>query len=243
MLLGGLGAVSMGSVRGILSVSIMSQVGYMVLAVGLGLALGITADNRELAVAGGVFFVVHNMVVKSSLFLCGGLMCRHTGGSDELSRMGGVARRAPWLAALFLVAALSLAGLPPFSGFFAKFVLIREAARAEQFVLAAVALLASVLTLLGMMKIWSYGFWSRPQSAPAGDAVRPRGVAFGMAGTSILVLASLAMGFGAEHVLRACQLAARVVVEPSAYVRAVLGPDQIRPIRATTGPSEEGVRR
>ena len=56
------------------------------------------------------------------------LMDRYA-GTDELDRMGGLARRAPWLAALFLVAALSLAGLPPLSGFFGKFVLFREAVR------------------------------------------------------------------------------------------------------------------
>ena len=136
----------------------------MVLAVALGIAVGISVENRELAVAGGVFFILHNMIVKSSLFLCGGLMSRHA-GTDELARMGGLARRAPWLAALFFVAALSLAGLPPLSGFFAKYVLLREAVRAEHFTLAAIALATSVLTLLTMVRIWSYGFWSRPHGA------------------------------------------------------------------------------
>jgi multicomponent Na+:H+ antiporter subunit D len=242
MFLGVLGAVSMNSVRRILSVHVMSQVGYMVMAVGLGLAVGITAENRELAVAGGVFFVLHNMVVKSSLFLCGGLMCRYA-GTDNLDRMGGLARRAPWLAALFLVAALSLAGLPPFGGFFAKYVLVREAVRAQHYALAGVALATSVLTLLSMVKIWSYGFWSRPQSTDAGDAVTSRDVAREMAAAAMLVLAAVAMGFGAEDVLGASRLAARPVVEPSLYVEAVLGPQKIDPLRVTAAPVEGGVPR
>jgi multicomponent Na+:H+ antiporter subunit D len=231
MFLGGLGAVSMNSVRGILSVGITSQVGYMVLAVGLAMGAGAGVENREMAVAGGVFLILHNMVVKSSLFLCGGLMCRYA-GTDELDRMGGLARRAPWLAAMFLVAALSLAGLPPLSGFFGKYVLVREALRSEHYALAGVALGASVLTLLSMARIWSYGFWSRPRAEA--DLVRTSGnPTFAMAGTGALVLASLALGFGAEHVLRAARLAARPIVEPSVYVRAVLGPQGIRPLRTT----------
>jgi multicomponent Na+:H+ antiporter subunit D len=238
MFLGVLGAVSMNSVRRILSVHVMSQVGYMVMAVGLAITAGVATENRELAVAGGVFFIVHNMVVKSCLFLCGGLMCRYA-GTDELGRMGGLARRAPWLAAMFLIAALSLAGLPPLSGFFAKYVLVREAVRSEHYVLAGVALATSVLTLLSMVKIWSYGFWSRP---PGGAGQITSGdTTLGMAGTGLLVLAALALGFGAEHVLRAARLAARPVVEPSIYVRAVLAPEKIRPLRTTAAPAQERV--
>jgi multicomponent Na+:H+ antiporter subunit D len=246
MLLGVLGAASASSVRRILSIHVTSQVGYMVLAVGLALAAGVTTEHRELAVAGGIFFIAHNMVVKGGLFLCAGLMSRYS-GTDDLDHMGGLARRAPWLATLFLLAALSLAGLPPLSGFFAKYVLIREAFRANLPTLAAVALATSVLTLLSMVKIWCYAFWSRapivtpaaaakPTAAPASRPPSP--VAPQMAGAGALVLAALAMGFGAEYVFRACRIAARPVVEPSTYIHAVLGPDQVRPIR----PAQAGER-
>jgi multicomponent Na+:H+ antiporter subunit D len=231
----------MNSVRGILSVGITSQIGYMVVAVGLGLAAGTSQENRELAIAGGVFFILHNMVVKSCLFLCGGLMCRYA-GTDDLSGMGGLARRAPWLAAMFLVTALSLAGLPPLSGFFAKYVLLREALRAGQYVLTGVALASSVLTLLSMVRIWAYGFWSRP-SGGGSQATTQGTTLLEMAGAGVLVVASLALGFGAEQVLRAARIAARPVVQPSVYVRAVLGPENIQPLRITPAPAEEGVSR
>ncbi len=240
MFLGVLGAVSMNSVRQILSIHIISQVGYMVMAVGLGMGAGLTIENRELAIAGGIFFILHNMVVKSSLFLCGGLM-RHQSGTDELDNMGGLARRAPWLAMLFFIAALSLAGLPPLSGFFGKFVLVREAMRAEHYVLAGTALATSVLTLLSMVKIWSYAFWSRPKDIPAPPRDMPAGgMRFATAGTAILVGAAVLLGLGAEPVMRASRLAARTIVDPSAYIEAVLGAERIHPIRmATAAPSED----
>lgn len=241
MFLGVLGAVSMNSVRRILSIHIISQVGYMMLGVGLGIAIGLTTDHREWAVAGVIFFVLHNMVVKSSLFLCGGLMSRHA-GSDELGSLGGLARRAPWLAALFLIAALSLAGLPPLSGFFAKFVLIRESMRGEYYLLAGIALATSVLTLMSMVKIWSYAFWSRPSDRPTRANDNSPRAPLAMTGTALLVLAALAMGLGAEHVLRASHAAARMVVQPSLYIDAVLGPDKTHPLRVAAAPDEKGVR-
>ena len=241
MFLGVLGAVSMNSVRRILSIHIMSQVGYMVLAVGLGIGIGLTAENRELAVAGGIFFILHNMVVKSSLFLCGGLICRRA-GTDELDQLGGLARQAPWLALLFFIAALSLAGLPPLSGFFAKFVLVREAMRAEHYVLAAVALATSVVTLLSMVKIWSHAFWSRPHSGPAQERAGTHTMAFGMTAAALLVLAALAMGLGAEHVLRVSRLAARTIIEPSPYIDAILGPDRDHPIHVVASEQEDTPR-
>lgn len=238
MFLGVLGAVSMTSVRRILSIHIISQVGYMVLAVGLALVIGLTTENRELALAGGVFFILHNMIVKCSLFLCGGLMTRRS-GSDELLQMGGLARQMPWLATFFLIAALSLAGLPPLSGFFAKFVLIREAFRAEHIVLAAIALVTSVLTLLSMVKIWSYAFWSRPAHGPVQNPAAQPAMAFSMAGTALLVAAAIGMGLGAEQVLQATRQAARHAINPSAYIDAVLGPAAIAPLRVAAEPAQQ----
>lgn len=231
MFLGVLGAVSMTSVRRILSIHIISQVGYMVLAVGLGIGIGLTTENRMLAVAGGIFFILHNMIVKSSLFLCGGLMKYHA-GSDELERMGGLAKQAPWLATFFFIAALSLAGLPPLSGFFAKFLLVREAFRAGWYTLTFIALATSVLTLLSMIKIWSYAFWSRPDpQRQKPSAPHDHGIVQAMIGTGILVTAAVVMGLAAEPVLQSVRSAARTAVDPAPYIQAVLGQNQVYPLK------------
>jgi len=213
MFVGVLGAVSMHSVRQILSIHIISQVGYMMMGVGMA---------TKLAVAGAIFFIIHNMVVKCCLFLCAGLIEKHA-GSDDLNKIGGLLKRAPWLATLFLIAALSLAGLPPLSGFFGKLILIREAFETGHMVLVTFAVITSLFTLLSMLKIWSYGFWSPASGAHERHPnYRPR-TGGGIAAVAILVVLALGMGFGAASFMKVAEAAAASVVDPKAYVEAVLG--------------------
>ncbi|MEO0588776.1 MAG: proton-conducting transporter membrane subunit, partial [Planctomycetota bacterium] len=160
MFLGVLGAVCQHEVRRILSNHVISQVGYM--------AFGLIILTPA-AFAGVAFHVIHNMVVKSSLFLCCGAMERHS-GTDDLDRMGGLLKRDVLLAVLFFIAAMSLVGLPPLSGFFGKLVIIREGWTPETWWLSVVGLLTGALTLLSMLKIWSYGFWGPKPHADADHA-------------------------------------------------------------------------
>jgi multicomponent Na+:H+ antiporter subunit D len=226
MLFGVLGALCQWEIRKILSWHIISQVGYMVMGIGLAAA---GADVALAAVAATIFYVVHHIVVKSSLFLIGGIAGR-VSGTQELREMGGVIDLAPGVAALFLVAAFSLAGMPPFSGFFAKFVLIRAGLADGQLAIVGIALLTSLLTLFSMAKIWSYGFW---RASPNG-AARARYRAL-TAPTAVLVAFTVAMGLVAEPFLRLANDAARDVVDPSAYQAAVLAPAPERAPAFATG--------
>jgi multicomponent Na+:H+ antiporter subunit D len=212
MLLGVLGALCQWEMRRILSWHIISQVGYMVMGIGLATDPAIA----PLAVAATIFYVVHHIIVKASLFLVAGVAEQVT-GTTKLRAMGGVLGTAPVVAGLFLVAALSLAGMPPFSGFLAKFVVLRAGLAGHQFAIVAVAVATSFLTLLSMMKIWTYAFWGTPRT---GGATAWQGPA---AATAVLVAGTVLLGLGAEPFLRLADDAAREVVTPTAYVRAVLG--------------------
>jgi multicomponent Na+:H+ antiporter subunit D len=212
MLFGVLGAMCQWEIRKILSWHIISQVGYMLM--GIGLAAG-GAGLAELAVSATIFYVVHHIVVKSSLFLIGGIGDR-VSGTQELQRMGGLVELAPGVAALFLVAAFSLAGLPPFSGFLAKLALVRTGLAGGQGTIVFVSLVTSVLTLYSMAKIWSYAFWRAPTAnAPAG---RYRAL---IAPTAVLVAFTVFMGIAAQPFFRLAGDAARDVVNPRAYQAAV----------------------
>ena len=213
MFVGVLGAVSMHSVRRILSIHIISQVGYMILGIGL---------MTNAAVAGAIFFILNNMVVKCCLFLCGGLMRDHA-GSDDLDEIGGLLRRSPWLATLFFIAALSLAGLPPFSGFFGKFMLVRESFATGRGLLAVAAIATSLFTLLSMLKIWSYGFWSPARGAHERRPGRVPSTSGGLVAVAIMVSVALSMGLGAQFYFNICMGASRSLVDPRPYIRAVLG--------------------
>lgn len=217
MFLGVIGAVSSNTMRRLLSIHVISQVGYMVLGVGLA---------TELAIAAAIFHVVHNMIVKSSLFLCCGMMERY-GGTDRLDALGGLGRRDVWLGVLTFIAAISLAGLPPLSGFFGKLLLVRESFFFGDYprlgyVLAGLALATSVLTLMSMLKIWCYGFWSKA-SATVKHSPRPAGRRPALASIALLVTVSLSIGLGAGQYLKIMRVAARNVIDPTEYVVAVLG--------------------
>jgi multicomponent Na+:H+ antiporter subunit D len=132
--------------------------------------------------------------------------------------MGGVLGLAPGAAALFLIAALSLAGMPPFSGFLAKVVLLRIGLQGQQYAVVAVAVATSFLTLLSMMKIWTYAFWG--PAARAASSAPWRALAMP---TGVLVAATVALGIVAQPFLRLAAATAADLATPTAYVEAVLG--------------------
>jgi multicomponent Na+:H+ antiporter subunit D len=215
MITGVLGAVTQGDFRRVLSFHIVSQIGYMV----MGLALFV-----PLALAGAVFYIAHHIVVKTNLFLVSGVVQRLRGTYD-LASLGGLARARPLLAALFLVPALSLAGVPPLSGFFAKLVLLRAGLETEQYVVAATALAVGMLTLYSMTKIWAEAFWKAPPTrAPeVGAAGAPRGLALMVAPVALLAAVTVVLGLSPGPVLALSMDAAAQLLDPSGYVNAVLG--------------------
>ena len=149
MITGVLGAVAQYDFRRLLSFHIISQIGYLLMGLGL---------FSPLALAGAIFFTLHVSLAKAALFLMSGVTNRLTSTFD-LKRMGGLYQARPILAVLFLLPALSLAGLPPLSGFFAKLSLVQAGLELKQYVIVAVALGVSLLTLFSMIKIWTEAFW------------------------------------------------------------------------------------
>ncbi|GMA32993.1 proton-conducting transporter membrane subunit [Litorihabitans aurantiacus] len=151
MAVGVLGAVGESTTRSILAFHMVSQIGYILMGVALFGPAGLTA---------GIFYLLHHMIVKASLFLStGAIEVRY--GTGALDRLGGMARREPWVAVAFFAAALSLAGLPPFSGFVAKLSLMVAGVEAGQVAAVVVMVVVSLVTLLSMLKIWRGVFWGR----------------------------------------------------------------------------------
>ena len=149
MLFGVFGAAYHWDMRRILAFHIISQIGYIL----LGIALASEAGN-----AATLFYTIHHIVVKANLFLVAALIWRYT-GSYDLRRIGGLYAHKTALAFLFMVPALSLVGIPPLSGFWAKYMILQEAIGQGRIVWTVVALAVSVLTLYSMMKIWMEAFW------------------------------------------------------------------------------------
>ncbi len=212
MLVGVAGALAQNDVKRILSFHIVSQIGYMLMGLGLFSVAGI---------AGAVIFFVHHIPVKTVLFLTGGLIEEET-GTSRLSDNGGLAVRRPVLAVLFAIPALSLAGLPPFSGFVAKFALIDAGIDASSIPIVVVALLVSALTLLSMVKIWMAVFWGSPPGGPAAPVTEPRRRLL-VGATGIGVAATLVIASLAGPLWDLSERAATELLEPTEYINEVLG--------------------
>jgi multicomponent Na+:H+ antiporter subunit D len=236
MLMGVLGAVSQSQIRRILSFHIISQIGYMV----MGLALLVAPDPgiRQLGMAAAVFYIAHHIIVKTNLFLIGGTV-RSLAGTERLDRLGGLVNRVPWLGVLFLIPALSLAGLPPLSGFWAKLAVIKAGFGAGQYLLTAVALFAGLLTLVSMLKIWNEAFWKPRPGAISTDGAEadegaklpwPRGRAWLIAPSVGLAVLTLGIGLYPQALLSASKRAAAELLDQSGYVSAIgLPPSEAAP--------------
>jgi multicomponent Na+:H+ antiporter subunit D len=218
MVSGVLGAVAQFHIRKILSFHIISQIGYMVLGLGL-----LTADDpsiRRLALAAAIFYVAHHILVKTNLFLIAGVI-RRLRSSEDLGTLGGLASSAPWLAALFLIPAASLAGVPPLSGFWAKLAVIEVAVMAESWPAVVAALFAGLLTLLSMTKIWNEAFWK--------DAVNEQPISGGgetmwplVAPVVVLATLTVVIGLAPQLLYAISDRAAVELLDLEAY-RAVAG--------------------
>jgi multicomponent Na+:H+ antiporter subunit D len=155
MLIGALGALAQNDINRLLSFLLVSHIGFML----FGLAV---FDARGLS--GAILYAAHHITVLATLFLVSGLITRRT-GTVALDRMGGLAKTSPALAVLFAIPAITLAGLPPTAGFVAKLQLLQAgvAAGAGSTAVAAVVIVASLLTLYAMTKIWVRAFWGTPR--------------------------------------------------------------------------------
>ena len=216
MVIGVLGALAQDDLRRMLSFHIVSHIGYMI----FGLALFTLAG-----IAGAVFYVVHHIVVKTALFLVAGLVERRA-GSDRLSRIGGLVRSAPMIAVLFALPALSIAGLPPFSGFVGKFALVGSGIESDEWAIVAVSLIVSLLTMYVMVRIWSGVFWGEPEDPAiaswiASDESRVPHLMTGAA-TAVVGL-SVALMIFAGPLYDYSKRTAEDLLAPDSYVEAVIG--------------------
>ena len=166
MVVGILGAIAQSDIKRLLSFTLVSHIGYMV----FGIAL-----SSELGMSGAIYYVAHHILVQTTLFLVVGLIERQAGAST-LRRLGGLATASPLLAFVFLVPALNLGGIPPFSGFIGKVALL-EAGSQRGSVLAwflvGGAVLTSLLTLYVVARVWTKAFWRARVDAPEGELSAP----------------------------------------------------------------------
>jgi multicomponent Na+:H+ antiporter subunit D len=160
MVFGAFLAIGQWDIKRLMAYSSISQLGYVVLGIGLGAIIIAKGDNvawASLAILGGLFHLVNHAVYKSLLFLTSGSVQMAT-GTREMREMGGLAERMPVTRATCLVASASIAGVPPFSGFWSKLILVIAAVQAHFYWVAAVIVFVSLCTLIMYLKVQRYVF-------------------------------------------------------------------------------------
>lgn len=219
---GALGAMNQNNLRKVFSYLIICHIGFMIAGLGMGTTLAFT---------GMVFYLVHDIVVKTNLFLVSGLIYR-INGSVSIRDIGGMYNKHPWLAFLIAIPFFSLIGIPPLSGFWPKISLLGASVETESYWVLAALIIGSFLSLVVIVKVWAAIIWKpAPQAVHSNDLVRfdqlktLRKVLYVLP-IVFLSLLSLYIGFGAEGIH---QLAADIAYDlknPEAYVDAVLGTSQ-----------------
>lgn len=212
MVFGVLGAVGKFGFKSILSYHIISQVGYMVMGLGLYTVWGL---------AGGIFYIAHHIVVKNCLFLTQGVTVMIS-KTDNIREMGGMIKKYPALAWTFLIAAVSLAGVPPMSGFFSKFVLIQDSISQGIWWIAVVAVAVSFLTLMSLIKVFIYVFWGEEKPLPPPEPGLRKRYIGALIPCMILVALSIAMGIGAQPMIDVALQASEQLLNPQYFIDSVM---------------------
>jgi len=212
MVTGVLGAAAQFEFRRILAFHIVSQIGYLLLGLGLFTLNGLAAT---------VFFFFHIMLAKTNLFFISGIVNRIY-GSYDLNRLGGIYKNHPFISIMFMISAGSLAGIPPFPGFWAKLFVIKAAFESHYYFIGAVAILVSILTLYSMLKIWNEAFWKNIEHPDTKEEKLTNKFGWYVPVIIVSVLMILISVFP-EHVYIISQKASEQILNSAVYIKNVIG--------------------
>jgi multicomponent Na+:H+ antiporter subunit D len=186
MVIGVFLAIGQWDIKRLLAYHSISQMGYVILSVGIGMILvsrGVRQEVAALAIAGGIFHLINHAAFKGLLFLNAGAI-EYTLGTRNLKEMGGLAKLMPVTSATSFVASLSISGIPPFNGFFSKLIIIIAAVMARFYLLAALAVIVSIITLASFLKFQRYAFYDKREYA---KEPKPKEVPFPMVFSMIVL--------------------------------------------------------
>lgn len=217
LLTGALGALVQKDLRRIFSFLIVCHIGYMIAGLGM---------FTEVALTGVLFYLVHDVMVKTNMFLVSGLISKIK-GTVVLKDLGGLYSTYPKISVLIAVVFFSLVGVPPLSGFWPKLFLINAGFSTEAYIMIGAIIFASFITLYVIAKIWSEVFW---KEAPLNNkkfddfaAMKLNHKVLMVLPIALLALVSVYIGVGAEKVINVTKHIASEMKDNKPYIKAVLG--------------------
>jgi len=224
MVIGVFLAIGQWDIKRLLAYHSISQMGYVVLSVGIGMILisrGERPDIAALAVAGGIFHLINHAAFKGLLFLNAGSI-EYTIGTRDLREMGGLAKSMPATSATSFIASLSISGIPPFNGFFSKLIIIIAAIMAKFYLLALLAVIVSIITLASFMKFQRYAFYNKTENNHKEIKEVPFPMKFSMIIMSLLCIVLSLLAFpGIRDVI--LMPAIDILTDPVKYSSFIIG--------------------
>ncbi|QOY36816.1 Na+/H+ antiporter subunit D [Anaerobacillus isosaccharinicus] len=214
MVLGAIGAVAHSDIRSILAYNVIIAVGFIIAGL---------ASFTSAALVGSIYYLVHDMIIKALIFLLGGTMIL-VSGTGKLTEMSGLIRNHPGLGWMFFIAALSLSGIPPLSGFVGKVYISQGTFEANLYWLGAVGLITSLLVLYSIMKVFMNGFWGETLLSKEMEKGSTKGLLLPI---GFLTVITIALGLGAEGIYIYVEQAANALLSPELYINAVFGGNPI----------------
>jgi multicomponent Na+:H+ antiporter subunit D len=218
-------AIGQWDIKRLLAYHSISQMGYVILSVGIGMILiarGTKPEIAALAIAGGLFHLINHAVFKSLLFLNAGAIEYRT-GTRNLKEMGGLAAYLPATSSTSFIASMSISGVPPFNGFFSKLMIIIAAVMAKFYLLALLAVIVSIITLASFLKFQRYAFYNKENG---NNDKNLREVPFPMV-FSMVILGALCILLSLVAIPQVRELfltpAINVLMDPQLYTSTILG--------------------
>ena len=208
---GSIGAIAYKDIRYIISYNVIIAAGFIL--VGL-------ATMTPAAVEGSIYYLIHDMISKALLFLLGGTVITLT-RTGQLSRMSGLIRNYPTLGWLFFIVMLSLAGIPPLSGFIGKVLVTQGTIENGSYILLALSLISSIFVLYSLLRIFMQCFWGETIISEEDETPLKKGL---LVPSILLTIAMIGLGLGAELLANYVQDAAYTLLNPHIYIEAVFGP-------------------
>jgi len=206
---GVIGAIAYWDVKKIIIYNIITAIGIITFGISL---------MSETALQGSIYYLIHDMIIKAALFLIIGIIISIT-NTSSLRKMSGLIKSYPLLGWSLFIAAISLAGIPPFSGFIGKLFIIQAGFESGSYIGSFVVLFSSLFVLYSVMKIFINGFWGIPKSYSGEEKLPYRSL---LLPSIALVAISVAYGLGVEYINPYVTQAVEVLTNPDLYIKAVL---------------------
>jgi len=209
---GSIGAVAYRDVKQVVTYNVIIAVGFIL--------SGLAIFNMT-SLTGGVYYLLHDMIVKALLFLLAGTIIYLT-KTSRVDAMSGLIRNYPSLGWFFFITVISLTGIPPLSGFLGKVLVGQGALEAGTYILLIFAFLSSMVVLYSLLRIFMGTFWgetiiSEDEQIPLKPSI--------IIPSGILVILTFALGFAPEFIAPYVTDAVEVLMEPQIYIDAVLNND------------------